>query len=102
MCVFCDNGCDYCQPENNHLPDWFIPSKARPTQTENVVKGLHPMGLRLLNAGIGETCGNCAHLKKRQYNSTYYKCDLNPSHSQTTDIRLKWAGCEKWGLNTNQ
>ena len=102
-CLFCNSGCKFCEPTNDHIPEWFTPAKGRPTQTKNVQRGLHPMGMKLLNAGIGERCGNCVHLYTRQMAGTYHKCaKVKDSRSPTTDIRKKWAGCEYWAIDTQK
>ena len=102
-CLFCENGCPLCKPNNDHIPEWYTVSKSRPTQNHNVKIGLHPMGYRLLGAGIGETCGNCKHLMRLNYhNNRYHKCaKMKVTHSNVTDILVKWAGCEKWELEIN-
>lgn len=47
----------------------------------------------------GETCGTCRHAYNSGSSSkSYYKCQLvKPTRGIGTDIRLKWAACNRWG-----
>lgn len=79
-------------------PTWFTAGRQTPaTHIRNVRAGLHPTGARLGN-NPGATCGNCRHLKEKHYHSkAYWKCALaKDTNGPGTDIRQKWAGCEKW------
>ena len=48
---------------------------------------------------VGETCKTCKHCGYRQLANRYYKCDLMSKQwtgGAGTDIKLRWAACEKW------
>ena len=94
-------GCDGCRNRRDlghpprPFPEWYRPAQDRKTQNKNVARGLHPMGLFLLGR---ETCGTCSHMLRHKHSKTYLKCDLvKNTHGPATDIRAKWAACEKWG-----
>lgn len=85
------------EQRRDKTPSWYTPEKRGPRKNANVARGLHPMGLHL--ADNGETCGTCAHLRRRSVSKTYMKCDITKmSRSEATDIRAKWRACEKWRL----
>lgn len=45
----------------------------------------------------GETCRTCKHVYGFRQSKQYYKCEKwILSHSEATDIRLKWPACGKW------
>jgi hypothetical protein len=45
----------------------------------------------------GKTCKTCAHLVRREYAKTYYKCDKRSmSRSEATDHRVGWRACGKY------
>lgn len=45
----------------------------------------------------GKTCKTCAHLVRRDYAKTYYKCDKRSmSRSEATDHRVGWRACGKY------
>lgn len=74
-------------------PSWFQAGTV--TQTENVLRGLHPLGFSLLETP-GHTCGSCAHARRKVLGKTYRKCALHHTGGPATDIRLKWAACEHY------
>lgn len=65
--------------------------------------GIHPATRRPLYQGTGvEQCGNCVHhhaYANYRPGKTFHKCDrhrLGESHSEASDIRVGWPGCELW------
>lgn len=47
----------------------------------------------------GETCGTCAHLRRRSTPSgrTVYKCAMRgETRGAATDVRFRWPGCGWW------
>lgn len=85
------------QVRDQSPPPGYTPTKERATQNRNVARGKHPMGLPL--ADNGETCGTCRHSTRKHIRSgkTFLKCLLTEITSgAATDIRAKWAACEKW------
>lgn len=74
-------------------PDWYTPSKERRVANLRVISGLHPLG-----GALGEgTCGECAHLRRREYSKTYLKCGVSRwTKGPASDVRAKWRGCSKF------
>jgi hypothetical protein len=61
-----------------------------------IENGFHPIGIRL--GPLGESCGTCAHLQRREHSGgKYFKCALRPkTKGPGTDIRMKWPACAFW------
>lgn len=63
-----------------------------------VAAGYHPLSNVLprlpLNQDPQLRCGGCSHVM-HNYRG-YIKCDLWPSRSDASDIRLKWPACINW------
>jgi hypothetical protein len=51
----------------------------------------------------GETCGTCKHIVRVHHNNgKYLKCGLAKAgwtHGAGSDIKARWAACEKWEKN---
>jgi hypothetical protein len=62
--------------------------------------GKHPMNGLPLRAE-GGTCGDCAHLVRKKWAGTYFKCRKGDNtNGSATDIRLRWPACEMWERET--
>lgn len=63
-------------------------------------RGLHPATRGPLLVCTGETCRDCAHSHRYHYHNKHFvKCDahrLGESHSEASDIRLKWPACARF------
>lgn len=45
----------------------------------------------------GRTCSSCNRLIMRQWDKTYYKCELRQNtRGSKTDHRVNWPACAKW------
>lgn len=45
----------------------------------------------------GATCGQCRHLRAKQYAGRYLKCAFGPqSNGPATDWRARWPACGKF------
>ncbi|MFT9848499.1 hypothetical protein [Aneurinibacillus sp. REN35] len=45
----------------------------------------------------GTTCKTCRFLYKKEWNRTFYKCELyRDSNGPGTDFRKKWQSCSKY------
>lgn len=47
----------------------------------------------------GETCGSCAHLRRKQMAKTYLKCALTAkawTGGAGTDVKARAPACSKW------
>lgn len=66
---------------------------------EYIAQGMHPVtGRPLLGS---ETCGSCAFAVKVGHGARdYWKCGSEGgrfnTHSEASDIRLKWPACKSW------
>lgn len=91
--------CAFCAPETA-APAWFRGGTA--TQRRRALQGRHPLnGLRLLDEPAGKTCGDCAHLRGREWTRTYYKCALmKNTGGPATDTRVSWPACERFQIQT--
>lgn len=87
---------DAATPRSAEYPSWYTPSNERKTANKKVLLGLHPMGMKL--SGDGGRCGWCKNLCRQESRvRTFLKCELVPATGgPATDIRAKWAACEKW------
>lgn len=50
---------------------------------------------------IGETCGGCAHLVRKQMSKAYLKCRLMRAYwtgGEGTDVRAGDAACRRWEI----
>jgi hypothetical protein len=68
-------------------------------------QGRHPAtGLRLLDAGWGYRCRDCAHAVRIDWhNRSFWKClrhRLGLSHSAASDIRAGWPACTALRIDT--
>lgn len=80
-------------------PAWFYIGKTTPAgHITNVRRGLHPMGFKLGEEGLGRRCGNCHFLARNRAAKTYLKCSYGGGYTNgpLTDVRGYWPGCEKW------
>lgn len=81
-------------------PKWFVAGKT--TVAEHIMRvrsGLHPTGHPLLRDNPSATCGNCMHCVANHMGNTYHKCLLDRlkwTGGPGTDIRKKWAACNRW------
>lgn len=86
-------------------PAWFVAGSTTPAEHIMRVRGgLHPTGYPLLQGNPEARCGNCAFVDYSSGANTYWKCGLD-RHKWTggpgTDIRKKWAACNRWIENTD-
>lgn len=52
---------------------------------------------------VGETCGSCKHLYRKEMAKTYLKCELSQATwtgGGGTDIRARDLACSKWEAKT--
>lgn len=81
-------------------PEKLSPDRARTQRNRlRIARGFHPFGLRLLEAADGRTCGDCAHLRRKETPSRrmHFKCALRgDTNGPGTDARKGWPACEKW------
>lgn len=57
--------------------------------------GRHPItGLPVRDGD--ETCGSCDHCFRWSRGGSYFKCDLNDTRSEATDLRVSWPACTAW------
>jgi hypothetical protein len=64
--------------------------------------GKHPMNGLPLRAE-GGTCGDCAHLVRKKWAGTYFKCRKGDNtNGPATDVRLKWPACELWATEKQE
>lgn len=52
---------------------------------------------RMYGTTEGERCRTCAHLYRKHWDKSYYKCDLNrDTNGAATDWRTRWPACGRW------
>lgn len=85
------------EPPSGDYPDWYTPSKERQEANKRVLRGLHPMG-RPLTPYLDAKCGSCVHLTTVTPGArSFHKCAISAqTRGPSTDVRLKWLGCERW------
>lgn len=79
-------------------PEGRLSSGRRRTMRNNarLARGVHPNGIELLKGPEAHTCGDCARSYWVKMGGKFFKCGLNDSRSEATDIRVKWPACAMW------
>jgi hypothetical protein len=87
-------------------PEWFNAGKTTPAiHIMRVRSGMHPMGQPLLNDPNrpDAKCGNCIHHYINRMANDYHKCHLvDYTGGPASDIRVKWAACNRWQEQTDE
>lgn len=72
-------------------------SNYRERQAERIAQGVHPLQGDPLLPEPGHTCGDCAHRFKADWMAgSASKCDRLPTHSATSDVKVRWPACIHW------
>jgi len=97
-CLYCTDGCQWCEPAEAGWPPWFTPASVKHHRT-NVLSGLHPFGFRL--GPEDQTCGRCAHRYVARMAGSYHNCrKIRRTGGPGTDVRMRWRACEHFELPT--